>query len=411
MGDEIELSLFVGVDWGNFEHYVCVEHPDGAVLTERRFEGTGSGLARLVDWILGLVGESPERIGVGIEINHGPLVEMLLERGFRVFALNPKQLDRFRDRFTMAGAKDDRRDARVLADSLRTDRRAYRLLSVDAPEVIELREWSRMADDLTAERRRLVNRHREQLRRYFPQALELTDDHGTEWFLRVLELVPTPAAARRRVHVGIGKILKEFNVWKKTPHDVLRTLRQTPLRVSPGTVAAATAHIRLLRDRLRIVNAQLKECHRKLDEICDGMQAGGQRDIEILRSFPGVARIVLATLLAEASGPLGSRDYSALRALTGVAPRTCRSGKRCTVSMRRACNGRLRNALYHWARVAAQRDDVWASRYATMRRRGHSHGRALRAIGDRILAAAMAALKTQSLYDASRLKGGASTAA
>ena len=60
-----------------------------------------------------------------------------------VFAINPKQLDRFRDRFTVAGAKDDRRDAHVLGDSLRTDRRAFRLLAVDDPTIIELREWSR----------------------------------------------------------------------------------------------------------------------------------------------------------------------------------------------------------------------------------------------------------------------------
>jgi transposase len=72
---------------------------------------------------------------------NGPVVEALLERRFRVHAINPKQLDRFRDRFTVAGAKDDRRDAHVLADSLRTDRHAFRQVSVDDPVIVELREW------------------------------------------------------------------------------------------------------------------------------------------------------------------------------------------------------------------------------------------------------------------------------
>ena len=100
----------------------------------------------------------PARIGVAIETPLGAIVEMLLERGFAVFAINPKQLDRFRDRFTVARAQaDDRRDANaMLGDSLRTDRRAFRGLSVGDPTVIELREWSRIADDLTRDRSRLA---------------------------------------------------------------------------------------------------------------------------------------------------------------------------------------------------------------------------------------------------------------
>src|SRR5271157_3290501 len=86
-------------------------------------------------------GEEPPTVAVAIEAPHGPVVEILLERRFQVDAVNPKQLDRFRDRFTVAGAKDDRRDAYVLADALRTDRHCFRRLTVEDPVVIELREW------------------------------------------------------------------------------------------------------------------------------------------------------------------------------------------------------------------------------------------------------------------------------
>jgi transposase len=106
-----------------------------------------------------------------------------LQRGFCVYGINPKQLDRFRDRFTVAGAKDDRRDAQVLGDSLRTDRHAFRRLSNDEPVIVQLREWSRMADDLQQERSRLASRLREQLWRYYPQMLELADDLAADWFL------------------------------------------------------------------------------------------------------------------------------------------------------------------------------------------------------------------------------------
>ena len=91
-----------------------------------------------------------------------------------MYAINPKQLDRLRDRFSVAGAKDDRRDAYVQADSLRTDRRLFRHLQVADPRLIELRAWSRLAEELRAERVRLSNRVRHQLWRYYPQMRSTT---------------------------------------------------------------------------------------------------------------------------------------------------------------------------------------------------------------------------------------------
>ncbi len=140
MTDGFEPVAYAGVDWATEKHDVCVVDRSGRVLGERAFAADARGLAAMADWIVARGGASPEEIAVSIEVPHGPVVETLLERGFAMHSLNPKQLDRFRDRFTVAGAKDDRRDARVLADSLRTDRRAYRRLERDDPVVIELRE-------------------------------------------------------------------------------------------------------------------------------------------------------------------------------------------------------------------------------------------------------------------------------
>ena len=115
--------------------------------------------------------------------------------------------------------------------------------------------------------------------------------------------------------------------------------------------------------------------------------------------MPGVGRIVLATLLAEAAEPLRRRDYHALRTLSGVAPVTKRSGRRSIVIMRQACQMRLRTAVYHWARVAIQHDELSRCRYASLRQRGHSHGRALRSVADRLLAVACAMLTRQARFD------------
>jgi transposase len=100
-----EFTWFVGVDWASQSHQVCLVDARGEGLAERTVAHGGSGIAELCDWLLARTAARAEAIAVAIEVPHGPVVEALLERGFRVHAINPKQLDRFRDRFTVAGAK------------------------------------------------------------------------------------------------------------------------------------------------------------------------------------------------------------------------------------------------------------------------------------------------------------------
>jgi transposase len=403
-----EIEWFVGIDWASQSHQVCLVDARGECLGERAVAHGGPGIEELCDWLIARTGATPEVIGVAIEMTQGPVVEALLQRGFCVYGINPKQLDRFRDRFTVAGAKDDRRDAHVLGDSLRTDRHAFRRLSNDEPVIVKLREWSRMVDDLQQERARLASRMREQLWRYYPQMLELADDLAADWFLDLWNQAPSPAKAARLRQTTIERFVKAHRLRRWQAPEVLRTLKQKPLSVAPGVVEAASDHIRTLSVRIRLVNQQLKAAHRKLDELCAQLvpseedepgQQCEQRDVVILRSMPGLGRITLAVLLAEVWQPLRRRDYHALRSLSGVAPVTRRSGKTSVVVRRYACNKRLANALYHWARLATQHDALSRRRYAALRQRGHSHGRALRTVADRLLSVACTLLEQQTVFD------------
>jgi Transposase len=135
-----EVHWYVGFDWAMERHRACLLDAEGKRVAERDVTHDGAGLAELCSWLLERSGAHAQEIAVAIEAPRGPVVEVLLERGFQVFAINPKQLDRFRDRFSMSGAKDDSRDSEVLGHSLRTDRRAFRRLAIDDPLVIELRE-------------------------------------------------------------------------------------------------------------------------------------------------------------------------------------------------------------------------------------------------------------------------------
>jgi transposase len=403
-----DVQWFVGIDWATQSHRVCLLDVEGRRVNERDFAHGGAGLTEMRDWLLEKTKAAPGQIAVAIETPHGPVVEMLLDHAFPVFAINPKQLDRFRDRFTVAGAKDDSRDAHVLGSALRTDRVAFRRLAVDDPVVVELREWSRMADELQQDRTRLSNRVRQQLWRYYPQAAELTDDVADDWFLTLWQQVPTPADAAKVSEKKIARILKDHRIRRLDAATVLQILRKTPLFVAPGTTEAACAHIRSLAARLRLVNQQIKEAHQALDGLCAKLEAPTespsgqnceQRDVAILRSWPGIGRIVLATLLTEATEPLRQRDYHASRALAGTAPVTRSSAKQRFVIRRHACNKRLQNAVHHWSRVAIQHDTAARRRYDALRRRGQGHARALRSVGDRLLYALCTTLKRQTVYN------------
>jgi len=337
------------------------------------------------------------------------MVETLIERSFKVHAINPKQMDRFRDRFSLAGAKDDSRDAEMMASALRTDPRCFRLLAVADPVVIELREWSRIAEDLGAERNRLTNRLREQLWRYFPAMLDLESDPGAEWLLDLWETAPTPHKAIRIREATVAKVLKRNRVRRFDAARVLDVLRKPPGQVAAGKTEAASAHITTLTTRIRLINRQLREGHRQLDALTawlipseeTGLRQRKQHDVAILASLLGVGRSVLATLLAEVFDALQRRDYAALRSLTGVAPVTKTSGKSSIVIRRQGCHDRLANAMCHWARVAVQHEPRSRShsKCAALRSRGHSHGRALRSVADRLLNVACAMLRNGTMYN------------
>jgi hypothetical protein len=96
-----QMSWFVGLDWATEQHRACLLDAEGRRVAERDVPHGGAGLTELCDWLLERTAAQPGTIAVAIETPRGPMVEALLERGFAVFAVNPKQLGRFRDRFTV----------------------------------------------------------------------------------------------------------------------------------------------------------------------------------------------------------------------------------------------------------------------------------------------------------------------
>ena len=401
------FQFFAGIDWGSDKHRVCLISHDGQILAERWIEHSGDSLAELAAWLRQHTSDSPSLLAAAIEIPRGAIVETLLEHGFAVFSINPKQLDRFRDRYSPAGAKDDRRDAFVLADALRTDMHCFRAVKLDQPAMIRLRELSRLDDELAQEQNRAVNRLREQFHRFFPQLLQLSECADEPWLWALFELAPSPQAAARLTEARIGRLLQQHRIRRLTAAQVRAVLKTKPLTLAPGAAEAAAEHALLLLPRLRLLHQQRADLGRRINAMLNELATPAEdkhehRDAAILLSLPGLGRKIAATMLSEASQAIAERDYHALRCYSGAAPITRQSGKKKIVLMRRGINQRLRNALYHWARVSIVFDPQSKKRYAAMRACGHSHGRALRGMADRWLKTLTSMLTTRTLYDAQR---------
>jgi len=412
------FSVFAGIDWAEKDHKFDARGPDGSLLAQGTVPHSASGLAKLVGILLPLANGDPAAIAVAVETNHGPVVETCLAYGFAVFSINPKQLDRFRDRFAPAGSKSDELDAYVLADSLRTDMHLFRAVELSDERTLRLRALVSVREDLDRQLRRLANRLRDLLVHNAPGLLELSPAADTPLLWALLEHVDSfPALPRLQVRTVAG-ILKNRRIRRISAGAVAEALRKPSLIRAPGAPEAAWEQVRYLLPQLRLIHQQVRDCEKLVTEaltvLCandpdeaqpespdpDAPQPPSRpTDAEIIRSCPGIGPTIAAALLTEADGAIRKRDLPSLRALCGVAPVTRRSGKSLLVCMRYACRERLRQAVHAWGLGATRCDTRAHEHYTRLRARGYNHNRAVRGVVDRLLAMLIAMLRDNTLYD------------
>lgn len=421
--DTSGADVFVGLDWGEQRHVLRAVDPQGEERNSARsFATDAAGLAALVEWVLALVEGDPGRAVVGIERPDEPVVVSLLEANLRVGYLNPKQADRFRDRQSSAGAKDDERDALVLADSLRTDPKAYTVVPQDPAPVAELRSLTTLRHELMVRSQRVANQLRDQLRRCYPQALGLlVDNLPDEFACRLLEAAPTSAAAGKLSVRTVENLRRRHRIRRLTARDVVSMLQAPGPPLAAGAAVGAAAWILALVAQWRLYREQMVVTEQGINDLlaqlCEppepgaeearatgaGQVAGAHRVAVAVCSMPFGGPVTRGGLVAEAWQSLAEDDLQWVRTHGGTAPVTRRSGKSRWVTMRYACNRRLRYVLYHWARLAVQTDGPWSQAYAQLRQRGHSAGRAYRTIADRLLRVLIAMIRDGTTYDPERL--------
>jgi transposase len=191
------VKLFVGDDWSEDRHDVEIQNHEGRRLAKARLDEGVAGVTRLHELIAAHLPEDVEaaQVEIGIETDRGPWVQALLAAGYRVFAINPLQVARYRERHRVSGGKSDTADAHTLADMVRTDSHQLRPIAGDTPQAAAIKVVARSHQTLIWERTRVILRLRHALREYFPAALVAYPKLAEPEVLELLLAAPDPQTA------------------------------------------------------------------------------------------------------------------------------------------------------------------------------------------------------------------------
>jgi len=395
------VRLFVGDDWAEDHHDVEVMDEAGKVLARRRLPEGAAGMAALHALVGGCLDadEDPDdaRVLVGIETDRGPWAAALVAAGYLVFPVNPLQSARFRDRLQVSGAKSDAGDAHVLADMVRTDSHQLRPAAGDSPQAAGVKVLARTHKMMIWERTRQVQRLRNQLREYFPAALEAFEDLDAPEALELLGKFPEPARAARLTRAQVSAALKRAgrrNITEKAT-AILTALRSEQLGQPQVLTLAYAATARSLIAVITTVNEQVKVLQAEVEA-----HFGRHPDAEVILSQPGLGLILGARVLAEfGDDPRRYRDGKARRNYAATSPLTRASGKKKTVTARFVHNDRLVDALNAQAFSALRTSPGARAFYDQQRANGHGHNDALRRLANRLVGILHGCLKTRTLYN------------
>lgn len=383
-----------GVDWASDNHAVCVVDSDGEALQRFTVAHTAAGLRRMTDLLA-----HHQVDAVAIERPDGPVVDALLAADLTVYVIPPSQVRNLRGRYGSAGNKDDRFDAFVLADTLRTDRRRLTPLTLDAETTTALRRLCRARRDLVAHRVAAANQLRAHLQTAFPGAVGLFADIDSQISLTFLTRFPTQDAADRLSPKRLATWLSSVGYSGRTPAATLHA------RLAAATRGATASHGQSLAGITSAYLATLTAISEQIDALAKqiGEALDAHPDSTIFTTLPRAGTVRAARLLAEIGDARGRFPTpSSLACLAGVAPSTRESGKTRVVAFRWAVDKQLRDAVCDFA-GDSRRANPWAAElYNRARARGHDHPHAVRILARSWLNIIWKCWTTNTPYDPDR---------
>jgi len=391
--------IFVGIDWSESHHDVEVQAGSGKVLKQLRIDADVAGLTRLQETLSELA-EEPSQVVIGIESNHGLLVNALVASGYRLYSINPLTSARAREGESPGRSKSDRSDAHVLANLVRTKRQDLRPLAGDSEQAQAVQVQARSHARAVRMQQRLRNQLRSALAKFYAALLPLlSEGEDLRDALAVLSVAPNPELGRRlslnKLQSTLGRHGRQRNLAGKAA-QLQAMLRAPQLELnSPKVVSAYSDEVSYLVRSLLQVRSEIKLLEEQLAE-----DFRGHPDAEIYLSLPGLADVLGARVLGESGDdPTRYPDARARKNYAGSAPITQRSGKRKLVSRRIARNRLLADTTFLWGLCAISASAGARRYYDQLRARGKTHNEALRVVGNRMVGILHGCLRRRCLYD------------
>jgi hypothetical protein len=393
--------LFVGDDWAEAHHDIEIEDEAGRVLARRRLPEGLAGITTLHELVaehLDPTGE-PDQVLIGIETERGPWVQALLAAGNVVFAINPMQVARYRERHSTSGAKSDPADAHLLAEIVRLDRAHHRPVAGDSEIAEHIKVAARAHQTMIWSRVRQANSLRSLLREYYPAALAAFGaDLAEPEALAVLAAAPSPDRGRRLSQARVESLLRKAGRQRNvvaTAAKIRTSLASEQLTARPAVVPAYAASASAL---IVVLSAMAEQTEVLARQVEQGF--GQHPDAEIYLSQPGLGVILGARVLAEfGDDPDRYADAKSRKNYSGMSPITKASGTKRVVLARFARNRRLGDALFLQAFAALNRSPGARVFYDRQRARGATHYQALRALANRLVGILHGCLRTHTRYD------------
>ena len=393
--------IFVGVDWAEVHHDVCVMDADGIVLARRRIPDSLVGVGELHTMVAEYLGDDdePREVIVGIEKDRGLIVTTLVAADYQVFAINPMAASRYRERHHVSGAKSDPGDAKVLADLVRTDRHNHREVAGDSALSDAIKLLARTHQNTIWTRQRQVNSLRSALKDYYPGALEaFGNDLSGPDAVAILAIAPTPGVARTLSRARMTTALKRVGRSRHLEERVERiyeVLHREQLR-QPATLEnaygvtteAAMANIIQLNTSLAKLEASLSKHFEQ------------HPSAKVILSLPGMGTVLGARVLGEfGDDPNRYYDANSRRNYAGTSPITRASGKSRVVLARHSRNKRLAGALDQWAFSSLLPSPGARHYYDELRARDKHHRKAVRQLANKWVGILHACLENDRPYD------------
>ncbi|MEC1024129.1 IS110 family RNA-guided transposase [Bacillus paralicheniformis] len=390
------MNYYVGVDLADRKHDICILDSTGEKLKEFTVPHSPEGLDQLITEIHELSTDI-HNVFISAETYKHLFMESLHAIGYTMYSINPKSVDRARDRFSPAGAKDDSRDAQVLADLIRTDQHQYRPLRKDSSELKELQLLVRDRESLVALKVRIENQIMACLKSYYPQALECfckLDQQSTITFLKAF---PTPTEFASADLDHLEHILKEcynFN-WKSKAKELFLLGQQKQFQVNSATAQAKSRLLLSLLNQLELLIQDIKAYDKAI-----GCLVKSHPDSEIFLSLKGVGTNLAARLMVEFGDDHSYYPHAnALQCEAGTAPVTRKSGKRRLVHFRRACKKTFRNTMQQFALQMVKHEPWSKEMFKKHRKLGRGTSESMRIVANTWLRILFAMWKNHQHYD------------